>query len=93
MLTVKIKGDNVCGKLSTEPGIAFSMLPTTAVVTSVIKFPLSCKGRKDPYDQINFLTVVCTIMLSIWGGNDKTFIHLHSFIHSFVHCLFKRYGI
>ena len=85
MLTVKIKGDNVCGKLSTEPGIAFSMLPTTAVVTSVIKFPLSCKGRKDPYDQISFLTVVCTIMLSIWGEMIKlSFTFIHSFTHLFI---------
>lgn len=68
MLTVKIKGDNVCGKLNTEPGIMLSMLSTIAVVIVVIKFPLSCKGRKDPYAQINFLTVVCTIMLCIWWG-------------------------
>lgn len=81
MLTVKIKGDNVCGKLSTEPGTAFSMLPTIAVVIVLIKFTLFCKGRTDPYAQINFLTVVYTVMLCIWGGNDKTFIHLHSLIH------------
>lgn len=70
MFTVKIKGDNVCGKLSIEPGIVLSVLSTITVVIVVIKFPLFCKGRKDPYAQINFLTVVCTIMLCIWRKND-----------------------